>query len=214
MRSEDERLEAPPGMESFKHLSMFNQERFDSIKKDEIEVPVIGEIELTEGERAILRKSPKFALPEKLMENTLKEDMEKLYSLLRMELRDEEDEEEPGADNVGGIDENKRDIEREEDAKSRQIFDPIEKIYDDRKRRVTDLVECSRVTLPKPLSVKREAQIEMRREVHNRIYQDYRREACNRDDEQEDNLNDDEKSGLKSLLKKTEKRRSASNEDG
>ena len=45
----------------------------------------------------------------------------------------------------------------EEEAKKRQTFDPINKVYDDRKRRVTDLQECSRVTLPKPLLVTDEA---------------------------------------------------------
>ena len=131
------------------------------------------------------------------MVNTLKEDMEKAYSLLRMELRDEEEEEELESGVIDKKEEEKRDIEREDDAKSRQIFDPIKKIYDDRKRRGTDLVECSRVTLPKPLSIKREAQIEMKREVHNKIYQDYRKEACSKDGDQDSNLNEDERAGLK-----------------
>ena len=36
------------------------------------------------------------------------------------------------------------------EAKTRQTFDPEARTYDDRKRRVTDLKECSRVTLPRP----------------------------------------------------------------
>ena len=39
----------------------------------------------------------------------------------------------------------------EEMARSRQTYDPVEGIYDDRKRRVTDLKECSRVHIPKTL---------------------------------------------------------------
>ena len=73
---------------------------------------------------------------------------------------------------------------REMEAKTRQIFDPIEGKYDDRNRRATDLVECSRVTLPKPLNITREAQIEMRRELHNKVYQEYREEFCNSKGEQ------------------------------
>ena len=33
-------------------------------------------------------------------------------------------------------------LAEEEEARTRQIFDPGSKIYDDRKRRVTDLKEC------------------------------------------------------------------------
>ena len=40
------------------------------------------------------------------------------------------------------------DKNEELDAKSRQVYDPLSGVYDDRKRRVTDLVECNRVFLP------------------------------------------------------------------
>ena len=40
-------------------------------------------------------------------------------------------------------------LEEENEARGRQTFDPESGIYDARKRRVTDLKECSRVTLPK-----------------------------------------------------------------
>ena len=52
---------------------------------------------------------------------------------------------------------------QEEEARTRQVFDPIQKIYNEQKRRVTDLPECGRVTLPKPLPVSEEALIELRR---------------------------------------------------
>ena len=54
------------------------------------------------------------------------------------------------------------------------MYDPIEKSYDERRRRATDLAECNRVVLPKPLSVVREAEIETRRNIHDQIYQKYR----------------------------------------
>ena len=44
----------------------------------------------------------------------------------------------------------------EEDARKRQTFDPVKKEFDDRKRRVTDLKECARVVLPKPLKITEE----------------------------------------------------------
>ena len=62
--------------------------------------------------------------------------------------------------------------------------------------------ECSRVTLPKPLGVNREAQIETRREIHRKIFKQYMKEKCKKDGEQEQNLTRTEQKGLKSLLKK------------
>ena len=47
---EEEKLaQAPPGMESLSHLSVFNNEKYDEIETDTVEVPKIGEIELTEA---------------------------------------------------------------------------------------------------------------------------------------------------------------------
>ena len=70
---------------------------------------------------------------------------------------------------------------------------------------MTALAECSRVTLPKPLSVQREAEIETRRGIHEKIYQRYRRDKCNKRGEQESNMTWEEKSGLKSLMKRISK---------
>ena len=43
------------------------------------------------------------------------------------------------------------------------IYNPKDKEYDSRKRRVTDLKEWARVTLPKPLGVDEESKIDLRR---------------------------------------------------
>ena len=216
--TEIEELSAPENMKEYGHIRVFDEEKYEEIIKDRIEVPTIGEIELTEEEKTVLRRNPKFAILQNLEENTIKEDMEKAYSLIRMELRDEDAEdrekekEEENQKDTGGMSEEeetklqeKERIEKEEMAKTRQVYDPIKKIYDERKRRVTDLVECSRVVLPKPLSVTREAEIETRRKIHDKIYQRYRIENCNDRGEQEDNMTREEKKGLKSLMKKLNK---------
>ena len=89
-KKEEEDLKPPPGMEELGSLSIFRNEEFDNIKISEIEVPKIGEILLSKEEEQILRRTPKYALPEQLREHTLKEEMEKAYCKMRMELRDEE----------------------------------------------------------------------------------------------------------------------------
>ena len=88
------------------------------------------------------------------------------------------------------------------EARSRMNFDPINKIFDDRKRSVTDLDECSRVTLPKLLPTMEETLIEMRRGIHAKIYRDYRRERCKKNGELKSNLTESQKAGLKSLKKR------------
>ena len=98
-------------------------------------------------------------------------------------------------------DEEDREEERkeEEEAKKRQTFDPINKVYGDGKRRVRDLQECSRVILPKPLSVTEEAMIELRREVHLSVYEEHRK-RWTKDGEQQKNMSEIEVQGLRSLL--------------
>ena len=95
-----------------------------------------------------------------------------------------------------------QDAVEEAEAVSRQIYDPVRKEYDDRCRRATDLKECSRVTLPKPLGVANEAMIEMRREAHMRVFREFREKHCVRDGSQKSNLTEEEQEGLKTLMKR------------
>ena len=85
---------------------------------------------------------------------------------------------------------------------TRQIYNTKERIVDDRKRRVTDLKQYARVTLARPLDTKNEALIEMRRGMNERIYNDYRKEVCNKKGEIKGNLTEKEKEGLRSLQKR------------
>ena len=208
---EEEEKEPPPGMDHLSNLSIFRKEKFERIEVNETEVKRIGEVLISKEEEIILKRTPKFAIAENLLEHTMKEDMEKAYAKLRMELRDEEEEEEElNAELTKPIIQTEEEREQEEknremEAKTRQIYDPIDRSYDDRNRRATDLVECIRVTLPKPLNITREAQIEMRRELHNKIYQEYRNEFCNSKGEQQLEISDEERRGLENLKKRIEK---------
>ena len=78
-------------MAEYSHLKVFSEKGYSEIETDRINVPRIGDIILTEDEEKILQKHPKFAILQNLQEHTMKEDMEKSYSLVRMELREEED---------------------------------------------------------------------------------------------------------------------------
>ena len=113
-----------------------------------------------------------------------------------------EREEDEGIEVEEEVDEELEEEMEKVEARSRQIYDPKTRTYDDQRRRVTDLKECSRVTLPKPLDINNEALIEMRRSTNDKIYENHREKECNKKGEVEGNLSEDEKEGLRSLQKR------------
>ena len=78
-------------------------------------------------------------------------------------------------------------------------------MFDDRKRRVTDLKECNRVTLPKPMKEIDEALIEIRRDAIGKIFGEHRDANCKKD-VQPNNSTQAEAEGLESLQKKIQKK--------
>ena len=76
------------------------------------------------------------------------------------------------------------------------IFNPEERSFDVRKRRVTDLRECARITMPKPLSDEEESRIEVRRRIQKDTFEQYRQKNTNQKGEQRSNLTKREKKGL------------------
>ena len=183
-------------------LSIFNKKKYEEKKTVEYDVQIIGKVTLSYNEQQILKLPPKFAVEENLPEEGLALDEELSYAKARMTISKEEEEKLEDE----GIEEDKDEEFEEElektEAMTRQIYNTKESRFDDRKRRVTDLKECARVTLPKPLDTKHEALIEMRRGTNQRVYNDYRKEKCNKKGEVEGNLTEEEKDGLKSLQKK------------
>ena len=92
-----------------------------------------------EAEKEVLRLHNKFSVLENLRPGGLDADQEASIAKLRMEKAKEKEQ--------AGFT-----VEEKLDAKARMAFDPKRKVYDSRKKRVTDMKECSRITLPKPLT--------------------------------------------------------------
>ena len=209
---EEEKInEVPKGLEEFENLSIFKQEEYDNIKCDEIKVTIVGDVNLDDDENKAMKLPPKFSMMQRLEKNGLAYEQEACYAKLRMEMRAVKEREEAqqtahehrkGTEN--GMSEESELIEKEveEDARSRAVYDPIEKVFDPRKRRVTDLDTCDRVTLPKPLSVVEEAQIEMRRSLHSNVYDEYRKEFCDKNGDQKPNITEEESKGIKKIQKR------------
>ena len=72
-------------MEKFKNLTIFRKDKYEEIEVKDTEITVIGEIELSEEEKSILKRTPKFALPEELKEHTMKEEIEKAFCKISWE---------------------------------------------------------------------------------------------------------------------------------
>ena len=73
------------------------------------------------------------------------------------------------------------------------------------KRRVTDLSECSRITLPRPLKAEEEAKLELRKKTQIKIFRDYIHKNTGKNGSQRTILTEDEHKGLLSLQKRIAK---------
>jgi hypothetical protein len=90
----------------------------------------------------------------------------------------------------------------EEEAKSRQVHNPVELTIDFGNLRVTDAKGNTRVILPKAGAVQFEMELEMKKIVWSKIFDDYVDEMTDEEGMQESNLTEDEQAGLASLKKR------------
>ena len=207
--SEDEIARSiPDDMIDLGGLRIFDPDKYDEIKEEKYDVKIIGDVELDEKELKVLKLHPKFAILPRLLEGGLDVEEELANSKLRMQVSKELEEKKnlslshSQTKLVMEKSEEDRVLDIEIEARTRQVFDPVERTFDERRRRVTDLRECNRVTLPKPLPATEEAKIELRRDLHKNIFDKFRKENCDRKGEQESNMTREEQEGLKSLQKK------------
>ena len=196
-KEEEEEEIVPENLAEFADLSVFNREKYDKIEITDFEVKTIGEVTLSEGEKSVLKLHSKFSILEKLKHGDLDIDQETSIAKLRMELEKDKVYE-------GYTPEEKAESEKIE-AENRMIFDPVNKIFDNRKKRVTDMRECARVTLPKPLTPDEESKIEVRKRTQKEVFEKYREKNTNDKGDQKSNLTKEERAGLKSLQERIEK---------
>ena len=94
----------------------------------------------------------------------------------------------------------------EAEAKTRSIFDPVGKVVNMNHRRVTDIKENTRVTLPKALNPSYEVKIEVRAGAYQNVFDEYRKEKCSDEKGRKNiNLTKKQEMGLKSLRMKIRK---------
>ena len=190
----------PDILSKYEEINIFQNKTDVKENESEIKVMVIGEVQIDDEELSVLKLPPDFAALANLSEEDFLHDEEMAMAKLRWEKK-KMIEEDLGDNNVTVTEEEKEEIDLIE-AQSRQIFDPINKVLDLRKRRVTDLKENSKVYLPKPLPSYEEAKIEIRREQYEKVFKEYVNENCSESGGQKSNLTWSQKNGLKKLLKR------------
>ena len=125
---EDAKLsKVPKEMEGFESLSIFNKDNFDKIEVEEYDVVCVGEVTLSLEEKSVLKLHPKFSVMQNLVEGGLDFEQEIAYAKLRMELGKEIEERKEDATEMT---EEEKEVTEELDAKSRQVFDPMDKVFD------------------------------------------------------------------------------------
>ena len=184
----------PEDITEFSECTIYDKNKFENLSSDSYEVKIIGDVELSGQELQVLKLHPKFCIVEKLQEITFEHEQEVALAKLRMEFRKHEENQELTQEEV----ENSEELE----ARCRQVFNPETQEYDARRRRVTDLQECSRITLPKPLKAEDEAKLELRKTTQMGIFKKFLAENTNKNNDQKSNLTRQEQEGLKSLQKR------------
>ena len=180
----------PQGLEAFSKCRVFHRDEMEKLKPEKNEIKMIGEVKIDEEERSIFDLNPKFAIMKKLDKIEMEQDVEVCLSKLRYEIRRieelireleiEETEFGIGSQSKRRKLENTMTPKEEEeesvkDAKQRQIFDPITRVFNYSKRRVTDLPENNRVMLPKETSPKLENELGLLREIVMNEFIKYKR---------------------------------------
>ena len=123
------------------------------------------------------------------------------YAKLRYEMIKDRGEPLADGEEVDMTQEEKEKAE-EIEAKERQYFGSEDKVYDYRKKWVTDMDSNTHVTLPKALNPLEEATIELRRGIHLRVVKEFIGEECDEKENQAQNHEADEARGLKKLLRR------------
>ena len=175
-------------------LTVFDKNSYDKLEVASYKVKTIGDIRLSPEEEKVLTLHPKFCVLDRLQEVEFEHEQECSLAKMRMEIQKEQENSDLTSEE---IQEN-----QEYEAAARQVYDSTDKKFDARKRRVTDLPECSRINLPKPLNPEQEAAIELRKTTQMQIFKKYVSKNTSKNGDQNTNLTQEEQFGLKSLQKR------------
>ena len=160
-------------MKRYENCKIFSKKKYEEIEIKMNADSVIGEVELDENEKTVLRMNPKFAVLQKLCSEKLLREMEIGFTKIKYEIEKRKKNKIEEDIEREGLDGKKRKLDKDltskenliEEAKERQFYDPIEKTFDHSKKRVTDLQKCSMVYLPKVKDERTECEMDLIRNI-------------------------------------------------
>ena len=205
----------PSEIEEFSEVSIFSKEKMMLLKKETVNVTVIGDVKLDSDERQLLCLPPKFAVRRRLKSIDMKTDLEMGLAKVRLQINKEkmvrvETEGEKWSTEMNKkrprlLDKEEiKDLEETDkvDAESRQTYDPITKHFDHGNKRATDCPENKKVTLPKNVDNFSEGALELIKNSVTKLFHEYRAKNCTEIGDQETNLTAQEQKGLRKLQKR------------
>ena len=177
-KTEEKLRQVPEDLIRYKDAGIFG-DKYNEEREFQPAITILRGLEVDDEERAAASLHPKFAILPRLSIEDFWQEMELGFAKLRYELSREKGEKLDDEEEIELTEEEKEKYE-EIEAKSRQFFDPEEQTFDYRKKRVTDLKENTRVTLPKPVEPSDEARIELRRGIYEEVFNKYIEKHCKR----------------------------------
>ena len=205
----EDKLRLPPELKRYSNVKIFQKDAAESYKPGVAIGPVVVGLEqglLDKDEIAVLCRGPKFCVRRVLSEERYMMECEKSYYKLRLDMKDDDLEDDPG----GGAETEEDEVERKRIEKAAElveidmktVFNEDEMTIDYGRKRATDCKHNTCVRLPKPRSAKVEQDIELRRQTWRKIYKDFRNQFTDEEGIQESNLTMEEARGLKKLQKR------------
>ena len=209
----DDRMRLPPELKRYKKVKVFRKDAGESYKPGKAIGPVVVGLEdklLDDDEIAVLCRGPKFCVRRVMDDERFLMECEKSCFKLRIDMYDDDiEEDDPG----GGMEESVEDrLERERVEKiaelaeidGKTVFNEDEMTIDYGRKKATDCKHNTCVKLPKPKSAKVEQEIDYRRMAWKKLYQDFRDQFTDEKGIQENNLTAEEARGLKKRVKEGE----------
>ena len=204
------KVNIPPELKRYKDAKIFRNDASKVFKPGEVVGPVTVGLEenlLDSDEVAILVRGPKFCCRRVLCKERFLVEMEKCYCKIRWSQRDV-DREELKEIIKNETKEEKLERERVEAVaeeiaiKNLLVFDEDDMEVDYRKKRATSCKHNNNVILPGPMSPAEEQEIEARRVIWGKVFDDFLAEFTDEAGVQESNLTQAESRGLEKLQKR------------
>ena len=87
-REKMEKLQiVPEGLEKFSESYIFHKERIEALSPEVVEIGTVGEVQIYDDEKCLLKLNPKFAMMKRLREVDMEQDTEMCAAKIRYEVR-------------------------------------------------------------------------------------------------------------------------------